>query len=72
MTHSANVMEVVFSPDGRYLASRDNLGKAKLWRLWPGDPVSEACRRVRRNLTYEEWRRYIGDEPYRKTCEVQP
>ncbi len=72
MTHSKNVYAVVFSPNGQYLGSRDQRGKVKLWRLWPDDPVSEACRRVRRNLTDEEWRRYIGDEPYRKTCEVQP
>jgi WD40 repeat protein len=59
-----------FSPDGRYLAARDH--SFGLWRLWPDDLVSEVCRCVRRNLTYEEWRRYIGDEPYRKTCELEP
>lgn len=67
------VVDVDFSPDGQYLGARAGpYGQFRLWRLWPDDPVSEACRCVRRNLTYEEWRRYIGDEPYRKTCEAQP
>ena len=70
LTHTSNVYEVRFSPDSQYLASRDQNGITKVWRLWPEDLVSEACRRVERNLTPEEWRRYLGDEPYRRTCET--
>jgi WD40 repeat protein len=69
MTHSENVYEVRFSPDGQYLAARAQDGITMLWRLWPGDLPTEACRRVERNLTSEEWRTYFGDEPYRKTCD---
>jgi len=36
--------------------------------LRPDDLVEEACARLTRNFTHEEWTRYIGDEPYRKTC----
>jgi WD40 repeat protein len=36
--------------------------------LRPDDLREEACARLTRNLTHEEWTRYIGDEPYRKTC----
>lgn len=36
--------------------------------LQPDDLVEEACSRLSRNLTHEEWTQYIGDEPYRKTC----
>jgi WD40 repeat protein len=32
------------------------------------DLREEACARLTRNLTHEEWTRYIGDESYRKTC----
>jgi len=36
--------------------------------LRPDDLREEACARLTRNLTHEEWTRYIGNEPYRKTC----
>jgi len=32
------------------------------------DLVQEMCSRIPRNLTLAEWRQYIGDEPYQKTC----
>ena len=38
--------------------------------LRPDDLIKEACARLTRNLTHEEWTRYLGDEPYRKTCPV--
>jgi hypothetical protein len=30
--------------------------------------IAEACDRLGRNLNREEWRQYLGNEPYRKTC----
>jgi len=41
-----------------------------LWR--PEDLIAEACARLTCNLTREEWRQYIGDEPYRPTCPELP
>ena len=33
------------------------------------DLIAEACSRVTRNLTEDEWAKYVGPEiPYRKTC----
>jgi hypothetical protein len=34
--------------------------------------IAAACARLTRNLSEEEWRRYVGDEPRRKTCENAP
>ncbi|MEM1413586.1 MAG: WD40 repeat domain-containing serine/threonine-protein kinase [Myxococcota bacterium] len=31
--------------------------------------AADVCRRVRRNLTRDEWRAALGDAPYRLTCE---
>ncbi|MBI2976920.1 MAG: WD40 repeat domain-containing protein [Chloroflexi bacterium] len=31
--------------------------------------LTRACRIANRNLTHAEWAQYMGDEPYRKTCE---
>jgi WD40 repeat protein len=36
------------------------------------DMIAEACARVSRNLSVEEWGRYIPGEPYRATCVNRP
>jgi WD40 repeat protein len=41
-----------------------------LWRA--EDLIAEACARLDRNLTQTEWRQYLGDEPYRKSCPTLP
>ena len=57
-----------FSGDRKILAIPD--GETII--LWDSDVESwkrSACQIVRRNLTKTEWNRYMGAEPYRKTCE---
>ena len=34
--------------------------------------TDEACARLSRNLTREEWKQHFGDEPYRATCPRLP
>jgi WD40 repeat protein len=36
------------------------------------DLVHDLCARLNRNLTYGEWKQYIGNEPYRQTCPNLP
>ena len=60
------------SDDGRYLTTVNNNAIARTWFLRPADLVTEACARLTRNLTTEEWRQYVGDEPYRVTCPNLP
>jgi len=36
------------------------------------DLIPEVCSRVSRNLTPAEWKQYVGDEPYQKTCPGLP
>lgn len=63
-----SVIAVAFTPDQQYLVSATQNGvRLRLWR--PDDLIAEACDRLPRNLTEKEWRQYIGDEPYRKTCQ---
>jgi WD40 repeat protein len=68
MTHEDPVQAVTFSPNGRYLASASWDGTARLWLWRSEDLIDEACVRVNRNLTQEEWKLYLPGEPYRKTC----
>jgi len=72
LCHSDVIYDIAFSPDGRSLATACQGNVAKLWQLWPDDLMAEACGRLNRNLTVEEWRQYIGREPYRKTCPELP
>jgi len=34
----------------------------------PEDLIADACSRLTQNLAPQQWRQYLGDEPYRKTC----
>jgi WD40 repeat protein len=66
--HDQSVTGVAFTPDGNAVLTAGDEGvvQISLWR--PQDLLDEACARLTRNLTPEEWRQYLGDEPYRKTC----
>jgi hypothetical protein len=46
--------------------------RALLMRCPLAHLIDEACSRLSRNLTRWEWRLYLGDEPYRKTCPNLP
>ncbi len=63
--------DVLFHPSGRYLLTRSG-NIAEVWLLRPDDLIAAACTRLTWNLTTQEWTRFIGDEPYRKTCENLP
>lgn len=47
-------------------------GTARLWRWQAEDLIQQACSRLPWNLTQAEWRRYLGDLPYRRTCPDLP
>jgi hypothetical protein len=37
--------------------------------VYAPDLIADACSKLDRNLTPEEWAAYLGKIPYRKTCE---
>ena len=73
LPHESWVWSMAFSPDGQRLAtaSQDKTARAWLWRA--EDLIAEACKRLPRNLTHQEWRQYVGEEvPYHATCPNLP
>jgi hypothetical protein len=58
--------------DGRQLAGATEHG-VQLWDLDPEAWREAACRLAGRNLSHDEWDRYIPQgEPYRTTCPQWP
>jgi hypothetical protein len=72
MAHEDEVWRVAFSPDGQWLASGSWDGTTRVWLWRPEDLIAQACARLTRNMTLEEWVRYFRGEPYRCTCPDLP
>jgi WD40 repeat protein len=78
LDHEHPVAGVSFSLDARELITIsiiDAEGRVLSVRrhfLYSEDLITEACSRLTRNLTLDEWKRYLDDTPYRKTCPHLP
>lgn len=77
LSHPVRVSALRFVGNGGYLiaASSDQLTPPHTLWIWPwrlSDLIDEACARVTRNLTLEEWRQHLSGEPYRRTCQQRP
>jgi hypothetical protein len=66
------VLSALFSRDGTMLFTLGMDGTVRQWPL--SEPAWEviACREANRNLTRAEWREYLSNAPYRRTCENLP
>jgi len=62
---------ISFSPNGRYLYITQGLTQNQVM-LIPNDLMDEACSRLTRNLSKEEWKQYFDEAPYQKTCTNLP
>ena len=67
IVHEHEVYAVAWSEDERAVVTACRNQHIRLWLWQPEDLITLAATRLTRNLTHEEWSRYIGNEPYRKT-----
>jgi WD40 repeat protein len=59
---------VAFTPDGRRMIVVFSNGSAYRWPVSVDAWAAHACAVAGRNLTLEEWHRYVGSRPYQPTC----
>ncbi|NEP85105.1 MAG: hypothetical protein F6K39_47650, partial [Okeania sp. SIO3B3] len=74
LNHQDWVSAVTWSQDGKTIATASDDNTARLHWVMPEDLMTEACRRLSRNFTVEEWQRYMNSrlDTYQKTCEELP
>ncbi len=61
-------LRAAFSPDGRQLAIGGIDNRPMLLQVDPIAWTTAACKVAGRNLTRDEWNRYLPGEGYRRTC----
>ncbi len=72
LSHGSSVKSLAVLADGR-LASGGVDGKIKLWLVDEEKLIAALCLRAGRNLTKDEWVRYIGsDTPWQPSCRDLP
>lgn len=67
MRGEGKVYSLAIHPDGKRLVTGNDTS-VQLFDLRYETWRSEACRTVGRNMTHEEWRKFLRREPYRETC----
>jgi WD40 repeat protein len=75
LTYADDVMGVALTRDGQrfaVLGADDESRMLEVMETRPADAVAAACENVGRNLTRNEWRQYLENEPYRLTCAAYP
>lgn len=67
--HEAWVWDISFSPDGNYLISGGSDDHVRIWETRPERMADKLCSKFKRDLSYEEWKTYVGnDVEYKKGC----
>jgi len=71
--HGSPFGQVVFSPDGKLLATGGSDNHLRFWDVSADSWAARLCRLANRNLSWAEWEQNIGrDVPYHRTCPDLP
>jgi len=70
--HEEYITAIAFEPAGNLLATAGRDGNVLLWDVDMDSWVRRACETAGRNISAEEWARYLGDLDYRDSCPDAP
>jgi len=70
--HTSAVLQAAWSSDESRIMTASRDGTVRQWFAQMEDLLVVACQRAPRNMTRGEWRRFMGDEPYRPICPELP
>jgi WD40 repeat protein len=68
--NSGFIWDITFTPGSKYLIAACSESEI---RVWPTDPsllAEQICPKLKRNMTLDEWKKYVGDADikYEPTC----
>jgi len=66
------VRHVIWSSDDTQFMTTSWGGPVRVFAVPKGNSPDSACAYAIRNLTFEEWEAYRGDQPFQKTCPMLP
>jgi WD40 repeat protein len=74
LSHGSEVKSLAVLPGGRLASGgNDGAGTIKIWLVEEEKLIAALCLRSGRNLTKDEWARYIGsDTPWQPSCRDRP
>jgi WD40 repeat protein len=74
---TTNVYSSLVSPGAAFIATTRHErsaagGETSVWQIQPAAVMANACARLNRPLSFSEWEKAFGKEPYRQTCDALP
>jgi WD40 repeat protein len=66
------VTNMAFSPKSKWLVTASGDGVARIWTLDRKAMIAESCARLKHDLSPDDWRRILGEEPYAPVCPGLP
>lgn len=63
------IWDIAFTAGNKHLIAGGNNGETRVWPTDAADMASELCGKLARNMSEEEWKRYVGTSvDFRNTC----
>ncbi|MBN1993656.1 MAG: WD40 repeat domain-containing protein [Anaerolineae bacterium] len=67
--HTGAVLHTAWNGEGTRLATAGRDGTVRIIQyVAPANLINFACQHTQRNMSQQEWQRYMGDSSYRQTC----
>ena len=66
--HKEAVLQAVWNADETRILTASVDRTARQYYARMEDLLAAACRQAARNMTRQEWRQFMGDESYQRTC----